>query len=755
MKQLFIFLFSVCVFPTITIASVGNVPERRVENVADGVIVTYFFKDPIIRPNHLCPGSFLWEYMGFGINDTSGEPAIPFRSDVFYIPKGYKSQITLQEASYKDTTFVLSPAIPNIPNDATEIVIDSITPYTGFFPINILEFCPLQMYRGLGLQRVTILPVRYNYTQHKVRAYTKIKYKVTFVQDVASGGIKEEKTGDISTLTSTFLSNVTMNYALDFRSSRAISDSTWHSVRNETDYLIITTTECLDSIQDFVKWKRMKGHNVDIISRPKGMWTSDDVKSIVEIYDYIDYLLIIGGNDDVPGMPFTYSGSQVYHAVTDYEYGLPTGTNGIPQIFRGRILGDTNSEIASVLNKIIQYERNPTMEESFYKTSLHCAQYQDSNMDSLEDHAFVLTSENIRNHLINRGFNVYRQFKTYASKMPFHWSDDYSDGDTIPSELQPGTFLWNGNADSIRNIINNGALYVLYDGHGEISEWNNPLFSNNDIQLLQNGKKLPVIFSITCLTGKYNNAYDCFAESALKKTNGGCVGIIAATDVSFSGNNDAMALGMFDAIWPNLHPRYFFNRYSGYTTLSTPIYELGSILDQGLFRMGETYGIWGFKNTTYQLFHCFGDPSMRIYTDKPKYFAEPLIFSRGDSIFVFVEDGDCRITFYDKVTNRMRSYIGNYAAYAPPLDNIVICLDRHNYVPYIWDYTKDLYIQNENIQNETRIYKGNTIYIGKNVTATKPIGNVNILNSHITIQGNRLELQPGTRIDKDFIFQNR
>jgi len=39
--------------------------------------------------------------------------------------------------------------------------------------------------------------------------------------------------------------------------------------------------------------------------------------------------------------------------------------------------------------------------------------------------------------------------------------------------------------------------------------------------------------------------------------------------------------------------------------------------------------------------------------------------------------------------------------------------------------------------------------------ATKPTGDVNIQNSNITIQGKRLELQSGIRIDKNFNFQNR
>ena len=54
-----------------------------------------------------------------------------------------------------------------------------------------------------------------------------------------------------------------------------------------------------------------------------------------------------------------------------------------------------------------------------------------------------------------------------------------------------------------------------------------------------------------------------------------------------------------------------------------------------------------------------------------------------------------------------------------------------------------------------QVYKGNSIYVGNNVTSTKPTGDVNIQNSHITIQGKHLELRPRTRIDKNFKFQNR
>lgn len=763
MKKLLILLIYTWFCHAAALADVGKSPERTVENVADGVIVTYKFNDPIIRPNHLAPGSYLWEYMGFGVNDTAGEPAVPFRSDMFYVPAGCKAQVTLLTSTYRDTTLVISPATPNPPDDGSTIVIDSIAPYTGYFPNTVLKCNSLQNYHGVGLQNVTIIPIKYNYSQHKVRAYTEIKYRVTFVPDNARSGSEDNNPSGISDLTSKFLSNITLNYSAHTTPKRSTSDSTWHSVRDEPKYLIITTNEYYPAIQDFIEWKCLKGYEVEVEKLPKGSWNPVNIKFAVELHNEpsnkLDYLLIIGSNDDVPGMPFTFtSRDEVHHAVTDYEYGITAAADTIPQIFRGRITGDSLPEIIPALKKIIQYEKNPSMDVDFYKTALHCAEYQDCNTDvdvedGYEDRAFVLTSENIRSHIVDNGFNVYRQYKTSATITPFHWSPHYSRGDTIPQELQPGIFPWNGCADSIKSIINNGALYVLYRGHGELNCWACPSFYNYDFSFLQNGNKLPVIFSIACLTGKYNYSSECFVEKALKKSDGGCVGIFAATDVSFSGYNDALILCMFNAIWPDFQLAYPFRFFPSYVNSSIPVYELGQILDQGLLKKRQTYGL-SDNQITDKLFHCFGDPSMRIYTEKPQYFAEPSIFSRGDSIFVYIEDGDCKITFYDKVTHGMRSYKGNYAAYANPSDSLVICLDRHNYVPYIWDYSKDLYIQNEDIQNETRVYKGNSIYVGNNVTSTKPTGNVNIQNSNITIRGNRLELRPGTRIDKNFIIQN-
>lgn len=752
MKKIVIILM-ICMSLPSAATTYGHKPARTVEEVSDGIIVTYTFDNPEIVDSEYYEDTKYIRYEGFGLSDGEGEPCIPFRNDTFLVPNDCNITVSVLDSAYVDTTFVLSPSLPIFPDEDIGIQKHSIAFYTGFYPSNAIQSHGVYQNRNDALITVSISPVKYNYQTNTVRRYTFIRYKLTY-----SGDNYEYKGSKTS-----FAKRIIQN-KMSGRSDVDVTE------KDERHYLIITTTEYESSLNDFVEWKKQKGFNVYLATRPKGTWTTDSVKRYIQDHfeqDSIknDYLLIVGGVEDVPADTFGYSyksgnDSIFTTAVTDFNYCLPDA-DSIPQIFHGRIPADSPLEVSTILNKIIQYEKNPPNDDSFYHSGLNCSVFQDNNNDGYEDVCYLMTSENIREHVLSQGYQIYRQYVKKSSSTSLKWSTLYGNGEALPIELTSSNFSWSGGFTGIMSHINNGMLYVFHRDHGAVSMWSSPLFLSPQIKMLQNGNKQPVVFSINCSTGKYNRSTDCFSEVFLKKADGGCVGIYAPTELSFSGYNDAMALGMFDAIWPGLQPQYPLYCYSGYSPTPTPTYELGQILDQGLKRMAETYvnyresdGVF-WVNITKKLFHCFGDPSMQIYTDKPRKFSEPLVYSRGDSIFVSVEDGNCKITFYDKTTEDVKSYYGCHAAYANPSDSIIICLDRHNYIPFIWDYTKDVYIQNEYIQGEIRDYRGNTIYVGNNVTATKPEGEVNIQNSHITINGKRLELHAGTRIDKNFKFQDR
>ena len=103
---------------------------------------------------------------------------------------------------------------------------------------------------------------------------------------------------------------------------------------------------------------------------------------------------------------------------------------------------------------------------------------------------------------------------------------------------------------SIQSMMNLGQLYVLHRDHGYSGGWGTPDFNTSYIPGLTNGNRLPVMFSINCSSGDLDHT-GSFAKQLLSHPNGGAVGVIAASDISYSGLNDAFTLGLFDAIWDN------------------------------------------------------------------------------------------------------------------------------------------------------------------------------------------------------------
>ena len=735
-----------------------NQPLRTIEEVSDGIVVTYVFDNPKIVESEYYENTKYIRYDGFGLNDNDGEPCIPFRNDTYLVPNNCAVSVSVLDSAYIDTTFVLAPSMPLIPDDNSPITTHSITSYAGFFPTNTIQSSGVYQHREDVLINVSISPVKYNYQTHTVRIYSHIKYKLTYSS--MSHVYKGKST------------SMARKICQNSPHSRNSPDST---IRDDRHYLIITTAEYKECLDEFVKWKKLKGFNVHLSCRPKGNWTASSVTDSVRSHfspdtDSIKYLLIIGDFDDVPATSFTYqyrnkNDNQLItvNAITDFEYGLPT-IDSIPQISRGRIPVNDTTELTTILNKIIKYEQTPVKDRTFYNTALHLAQFQDDNLDCYEDRAFTLCAENLRYHMTyNLGKNIIRGYTRSYNSIPTYWNIlDYSYGDTIPSDLrQSGNYDWKVKAQDIKKTVDAGTSYILYRGHGQEDIWNSPGFPgfpgfSTYALPFDNGEKLPFIFSIACLTGKYDYEHgDCLAEKLLKNHNqsGGCVGVIAATEVSFSGYNDALAFGMFDAIWPDFIPQYRQRFYNPDTTFTIPTFEIGDILDLGLIRMGRTWGYSrpSLKVTTWKLFHCFGDPSMMLYTEYPQLLQNPTIRIISDTLYVNVSDDECRISIVNNTTDEVQSYLGNGLVQYVGSDDISVCIDKHNYVPYVWH--KDIYIQDEDIVASNREYHAKNIKVGNHVTDQRPQGNVTITNSNITIKADNVVLDKGTRVNLGSILR--
>lgn len=125
---------------------------------------------------------------------------------------------------------------------------------------------------------------------------------------------------------------------------------------------------------------------------------------------------------------------------------------------------------------------------------------------------------------------------------------------------------------------------------------------------------------------------------------------------------------------------------------------------------------------------CFGDPSIKVWTDSIKHFPEPIIEVTSDSLNISVGD----ITDYDIIVasesdRLIARYNTVYSNLTIPLPTVscTIAIHKSNYESYLFDYIATNYIQNTTIKRRT-FASSSPIAIGKNVTTEIPAGDVAI-----------------------------
>ena len=121
--------------------------------------------------------------------------------------------------------------------------------------------------------------------------------------------------------------------------------------------------------------------------------------------------------------------------------------------------------------------------------------------------------------------------------------------------------------------------------------------------------------SNNCLTGRFNyggtNGDGCFAE-VFHRHQYGALGLIAATEVSYSFVNDIYVWGAYDNMWPDFMPTYGTQHA---TSFIHPAF--GNAAGKYFLRQSSwTENDW--KEITYYLFHQFGDAYMKLYSEVPQ-----------------------------------------------------------------------------------------------------------------------------------------
>jgi len=616
--------------------------------------------------------------LGFGDHAFFGEvgaPAIPYFSVPFAIPRDARVELAWEEGAssfLEDVTlFPVQPPSPDDPSTPEPRFAFDERAYEAdeFGPESPVFLEEERVLRGLRVNQLWISPVRYNPKRRQLEIMERVNVTIRFS---GGGGVffsdPALRSGAFERIYKRFL----VNHAVIEPAPEASAGLSASHKGEGARFLIVTHPDFAEAAHELKIWKLKMGISTEVATTDEiGETTADISRYVADAYHQsatpLEYLLLLGDAEFIPLYYRTRNISDLMKQGTDLYYGCLDGDDIFADIGLGRISVDTPDEALMRIQKIIDYEADPVTDDDYYSNSHHFAYFQDSNDDGVADRRFALTSEEMvrwfSEGLEGSAVTPHRCFAAGDERNPSRWSasPDYhffADWWTLPTDQIPDELLrengfdWVCDKTDIAQAINSGTFFLTHRDHGGRSGWVDPNFETPDVQALTNGDLLPVVWTINCMTGWFDNETDPllamtaswkinFSEAWERNPNGGAVGIIAPTRTSFSGYNDRLVWGWMDALWPGYIPGY----PAADDEESTP--AMSDVLNFGKFYLATAYEPGLTRTIEIEEFHWFGDPTMKMWLGAPlplDVSHESLFWAGASTISVDVAQDGATVT---------------------------------------------------------------------------------------------------------------
>lgn len=643
----------------------------------------------------------------------------------------------------------LAPA-PRIPLDTEDGPLEynrNNTVYSTdeYYPLEFVTLSKPTQIRGIDVVMLGITPFQYNPVSKELLVYRDIKVEVNFRGGNGQIGIES--------LRNRWWDPIINDAIINHRSIPDINYSQLENTRDGFEYLIICPDDPV-----FLSW----ADSVRVFRQQQGI--SAIVKTTTEIggnttaaiEGYIDNIMDpVTGWDPAPAAilligDYGTTGNTIVspiwdgYCVSDNIY-ADVNDNSMPDVILARMTAQDETQLETMITKFLNYERNPPTDPDFYNHPITALGWQTERW-------FQICSETVGGFWANiQGKTPVRANAIYSGNPN---SDPWSTATNTTTVLNyfgpnglgyiPATPAelggWTGgNASVINNAINDGAFMLQHRDHGSTTGWGEPAYNNSSIDGLTN-TDLTFVFSINCLTGKYNIAGESFAEKFHRYTyngeNSGALGIIAASEVSYSFVNDTYVWGLFDNMWPDFMPEYG----------TTP--ESRGVLPAFANAAGKYFlqqSSWPYntnnKEVTYNLFHHHGDAFSVVYSEVPQDLTvlhDPVLLGGIDAFNVMADEGSLiALTLNNEI-------IGTGIGTGNPLsisidpqlpgDEILITVTKQNYFRYAAEIqvippSGAYIVYNDMVIDDANGNGNGLIDFGENILLSVEIENIGTLNA--------------------------
>jgi len=541
-----------------------------------------------------------------------GDPELPVYSKLINLPN--QGNYILENISFDEQIIELDNLIlPAGFIDENEL--NSIEYQKDeWLPTEIVTVSSPNIMSAYRFSQIAVSPLQYNPVMNKIRVLKNIEIELILDEsDTKNPKLKQSNVNSFSKIAGSILNEESI-------------------VRTEQNgkYLFIIQDDTAPILDPLLRWKEKLGYKTRVATLSETGSSADDIKNFIQsAYDNWEippeYVVLVGDIDGSIAVPsFFVEGSYQPGTwdVSDHKYSLLEGDDYFPDVLVGRLSVRTQLELNTIISKIINYERNPMIEDNWQNKALMIS-------------------------LVDEWAEYYSMRETVMAVREKLLDFEYTAVDTFISPYQSGMSI-------LANMISDGYSYINYRGFGGASYWwgnYGPLFDIYAIESLSNGFKLPMVTSIVCGGGDFANASypSCFGEKWLTAGSPsdpkGAIGFIGPSEVDTKTPfNNANDMGIYQGI------------------TQEGITSCGEMMLRGKMELYNNYPnchAWGNAYNSDQfyfyVYNLLGDPGLQVLTNTPKLFeliVEDEIASGSNYIEVEIElNEDDRSEFIIAITN--------------------------------------------------------------------------------------------------------
>ena len=489
-----------------------------------------------------------------------GSPELPFYSSTIEIPNSGNATINvevIESRQIKDINIK-----PFRENDLELLTFNNnIYSKNIVYPQDIVRIGEPAIFRNRRVVSFIIQPFRYNDATKVLEVIEKANIEISFDNKPSVNEITRSIMKPTHEFEEFFASTILNYQAPDSRDD----------YQNPTIlYIYPTAINGNPIMEGLFKWRREQGWIVHTAGTSETGTSSSNIKAYIQnAYNNWEnppaFVTFIGDADGALAVPNHNGG---YDKTGDHFYGLLEGNDELEDIFLGRLSVSSTTDLATVVSKIIKYEKATVVPDySYFNRALLVADTTPSGQSTIITNQYV--KEAMLSH--NEGFT---------------FTELYGDS---PS------------ASSVSNALNTGVNFWNYRGWINMDGW-----GATQANALTNVNKLSITVLLTCSTGTYYSGTSVTEAVVRAGTSASPTGGVCSIGMATSGTHTAFNNSLNGGIMGHLFQE------GGWT--------MGGAMGRGKHHLWEAYGVSKPDRVQIHTTLCnmIGDSSLRVYKGIPK-----------------------------------------------------------------------------------------------------------------------------------------